>query len=176
MGVSPIAVTGTVDDQSVVLTVNGVTVTPDGGGNFTVNVSLLEGHNTVVARAVKGNQDVTDSISVSLDLTPPFMTIESHTAGQDVYSPAITVTGLVNDIVRGTIEEAQAAVTVNGVDASISNRSYAAQDVPLTEGPNTLTVTGVDQVGNIGTVEIVVNYIIPRVGELSCPAGRIKPG
>ncbi|MBK6736697.1 MAG: hypothetical protein IPG64_01815 [Haliea sp.] len=65
VGVSPIAVAGTVDDQSVVLTVNGVTVTPDSGGNFTVNVSLLEGHNPVVARAVKGNQDVTDTISVS---------------------------------------------------------------------------------------------------------------
>jgi hypothetical protein len=176
VGVSPIAVAGTVDDQSVVLTVNGVAVTPDSGGNFTVNVSLLEGHNTVVARAVKGNQDVTDSISVSLDLTPPFMTIESHTAGQDVYSPAITVTGLVNDIVRGTIEQDQAAVTVNGVDASISNRSYAAKDVPLAQGPNTLTVTGVDQVGNIGTVEIVVNYIIPQGRRIELSGGQDQTG
>ncbi|MCB1689709.1 MAG: carboxypeptidase-like regulatory domain-containing protein [Halioglobus sp.] len=172
VGVSPIPVAGTVDDQSVVLTVNGAVVTPDSAGNFSVNVNLQEGHNTIVARAVKDNQDVTDSISVSLDLTPPILTVESHTDGQTVYAPAITVTGLVNDIVRGTIEQEQATVTVNGITASISNRSYAAKDIPMDEGPNTITVTGVDQVGNIGSTQFRVNYVIPQGRRIVLASGQ----
>ena len=176
VGSSPIAVSGNVDDQSAALTVNGVSVTPDSGGDFSVDVSLQEGHNTIVARAVKGAQDVTDSISVSLDLTPPVVTIESHTDGQKVYSPAITVTGLINDIVRGTIEQNQAAVTVNGVNASISNRSYAARDVPLSEGENTIAVTGVDQVGNVGTKTLLVEYVIPAGRRIDLVDGQDQSG
>lgn len=172
VGVSPVPVAGTVDDLDVVLTVNGAAVTPDNSGNFAVEVTLQEGHNTIVARAVKGAQDVTDSISVSLDLTPPIVTIESHTEGQAVYTPAITVSGLINDIVRGTIEEEQAAVTVNGETATISNRSYAAMDVPLVEGENTIKVEGVDQVGNIGTTQIVVDYVIPEGRRIELVGGQ----
>jgi Glucodextranase, domain B/CarboxypepD_reg-like domain len=176
VGASPIQVQGMVDDEDVVLTVNGAQITPDGAGGFTVNVNLKEGHNSIVARAVKGNQDVTDSISVSLDLTPPYVTIESHTAGQKVYSPAITVTGLVNDIVRGTIEGEQAAVSVNGVSASISNRSYAAKNVPLVAGENTIAVTGVDQVGNIGKTMIIVNYVVPEGRRIELAGGQDQTG
>jgi len=160
VGNSQVDITGNVDDPSADLTINGVAVTPDSQGNFTARVALAEGHNSIVARAVKGTQQVTDTISVSLDVTPPFVTIESHVDGQDVFTDSITVTGLINDIVRGTIEQDQATVTVNGTDATISNRSYSATGIPLTAGPNTLTISGVDQVGNVGSVSITVNYVV----------------
>ncbi|WP_198556701.1 MopE-related protein [Paraglaciecola sp. MB-3u-78] len=161
VGATPIQVDGTVDDDAVILTVNGVEVVHS-GGQFSVDVALEEGLNTILARGSKNSQQVTDSISISLDQTPPFVTIESHKDGQEVFSDKITITGLINDIVRGTIEQTQANVSVNGISASISNRSYAVMEVPLSEGENTITATGSDQVGNVGSTSIKVNYSAPQ--------------
>lgn len=172
VGTSPLPVNGVVEGDDVALTVNGVAVDADDNGNFSVAVALEEGYNTVVARAVKADRQVTDSIAVSLDLTPPYLTIESHRDGQTVYSDKITVTGLINDIVRGTIEAEQANVAVNGISAAIVNRSYSAMDVPLVEGENTITVSGVDQVGNTGSAEITVNYVVPAGRQLKIVSGQ----
>ena len=171
VGVSPLGITGTVSDTDAMLTVNGVPVVPDSSGNFSAEVALVEGSNTIEARAVKNNQPVTDSISVSLDLTPPYVTVESHKNGQQVFIPAVTVTGLINDIVRGTIEEDQAEVTVNGMPAQISNRSYAVMGVPLAEGDNTINVVGTDQVGNVGSTSVQLKYVVPVGKHLELVSG-----
>jgi hypothetical protein len=175
LGTSPVVVSGNIDDENAALTVNGVSVTPV-NGEFSVSVALTEGHNTIVARATKGDQQVSDIISVSLDLTPPVVTIESHEDGQEVFTDKIVVTGLINDIVRGTIEQSQANVKVNGIDAIISNRSYAVNDVPLTEGVNTIQVTGTDQVGNVSTRTIEVNYVIPQGRRIELVSGQSQAG
>ncbi|MBB3063166.1 thrombospondin type 3 repeat-containing protein [Microbulbifer rhizosphaerae] len=158
VGHTPVTVTGVVDPDAVAFTVNGLAV-PYGGGQFSAQVSLHEGHNTVVARMVDATGTVsTASISVALDLTPPYITVDSHEDGQTVHSDKVSVTGLINDIVRGTIEEDEATVTVNGVAASIVNRSYQALDIPLQEGENTLTVEAVDQVGNSASQTFTLSY------------------
>ena len=72
---------------------------------------IRDSFNTVVARATNSQGDqITDSISTSLDLTPPYLTIDSHSDYQTVFTDKVTVTGLVNDIVRGTVEAQQALV------------------------------------------------------------------
>ena len=159
VGSTPQAVDGTINYPDAVLTVNGVTVAHN-GSTFHADVALTEGHNTIVARAVRSTEDVTDSLSVSFDKTPPYLTIDSHKDGQTVNTATVTVTGLINDIVRGTIEQSQANVIVNGVAAKIANRSYAA-DITLKEGKNIVTVQGSDQVGNTSSVSISLNYVIP---------------
>ncbi|WP_053084546.1 carboxypeptidase regulatory-like domain-containing protein [Catenovulum maritimum] len=156
VGTSPITVAGSVSSDATI-SLNGVNITND-NGNFSGEVALKEGSNTIEARAVRGTQIQTDTISVSLDKTPPYLTIDSHQDQQTVYTSSITVTGLVNDIVRGTIEESQANVTVNGTAASIQNRSYSATNISLQEGTNTITVSGADQVGNTSSVEIDLVY------------------
>ncbi len=158
VGSSPITVTGSVS-AGAAITLNGVTITND-NGVFSGEVALKEGLNTIEARAVDGQQIQTDTISVSLDKTPPYLTIDSHQDEQTVYSSTVTITGLVNDIVRGTIEDSQANVTVNGVEANIQNRSYSATNVTLQEGNNTITVRGSDQVGNTNSLEINLVYEI----------------
>jgi hypothetical protein len=157
VGTSPITVTGTVFPDNAQIIVNGVEVT-NSAGSFSVDVALTEGNNTIEARALLNELIQTDSITISLDKTPPYLTIESHQDQQTVYTDKITVTGLVNDIVRGTIEDSQANVSINGVDAAIQNRSYAAQNISLVEGINTITVTGSDQVGNTDSINITLNY------------------
>ena len=134
-------------------------------GFYTANVTLEEGHNTIVTRLVTADGVIsTASVSVSLDLTPPYVTIESHMQGQIVHTPTVAISGLVNDIVRGTVEESQATVTVNGVQATISNRSYLAAEIGLTEGENLIQVVAADQVGNSATKTLQLIYQ-PVVGK-----------
>lgn len=175
VGASPVLVSGVVSDTSAALTLNGVPVTPASDGAFSANVALQEGHNVVVAKAIKQETQVTDTITISLDLTPPFVTIESHVDGDTVFTPQVTVTGLINDIVRGTIEQNQAEVTVNGVSATISNRSYSAS-IPMAEGPNTIAVEGQDQVGNIGRKSIDVTYEVPVGRKMEIVSGDEQTG
>ena len=159
VGTSPVSVQGHVDqpEQVSALTVNGSPVALS-GNQFTVDVSLMEGHNTIVARMVTADDIVsTASISISLDKTPPYLTIESHDEGETVHESPVLITGLINDIVRGTVEAEQASVTVNGVSADIANRSYAAA-ADLSVGVNTLVVQGIDQAGNINEKTITLNY------------------
>lgn len=148
LGHTPVEVSGQVDSSAVALTVNGVPVDFT-NGHYNVQVDLEQGHNTVVARMVDAAGVIsTASVSVSLDMTPPYITVESHTNGQTVYSQSVAISGLVNDIVRGTIENEQAQVTVNGVAATVANRSYLAENIPLSVGENTITIEAADQVGN----------------------------
>jgi len=91
-----------------------------------------------------------------------------------VTSKFISVSGLINDIVRGTVSEGQANVTVNGKAASVSNRSYLADNIELIEGVNTLTIQGADQVGNTSTVHSTVTYKVPVRSTLSWFRGKVS--
>ncbi len=172
VGSTPILVTGSVDESAAAFTVNGQEV-QNTNGSWQVLVELEEGHNTIVARMVD-NEGVTStaSITVSLDLTPPHITIESHEDGQTVYTDTIAVSGLVNDIVRGTIEEDQAIVVVNGIQAQISNRSYLVTAIPLVEGQNEIRVSATDQVGQTEYKSIFVNYQPPEGQRLELVSGQ----
>lgn len=172
LGHTPLLIKGTINQPNAELVVNGISV-PHANGVFEAQVALIEGYNTIVAGASNaGGEQVTDSIIVSLDLTPPYITIESHTDGQTVSTDKVTVTGLVNDIVRGTVEEHQANVRVNGITAAVSNRSYSAIDVPLVEGANVITVTGSDQVGNTDSTSITLNYNKPAGKRIELVSGQ----
>jgi hypothetical protein len=158
VGSTPQTVQGTVSDPAAQVTVNGVPVT-NNSGTFQASVNLDEGHNPIAVRALDAEgQDATDIISLSLDMTPPYLTVASPQDGDIVRIPKIAVSGLVNDIVRGTVAEGQAQVTVNGIAAGIANRSYLGENVPLNEGDNTLTIVGVDNVGNTSRLSLKVTY------------------
>lgn len=158
IGHTPQTVQGTVSDPTAQVTLNGAPVN-NSNGSFQADVALEEGHNTITARAINAKgEDVTDAIALSLDMTPPYLTVESPKDGDIVRIDKIAVSGLINDIVRGTVADGQANVKVNGVAASVSNRSYLAENVALTEGDNTIKIDASDNVGNTTSLTIKVKY------------------
>lgn len=158
VGSTPQTVKGTVSDPNAQITINGAVVA-NSNGQFEAAVNLDEGHNTITARAIDANgNDVSDVISLSLDMTPPYITVESPKNADTVRVNKIAVSGLINDIVRGTVAVGQAHVSVNGIAATISNRSYLAENVPLSEGENTLKIDAADNVGNTSSLSIKVSY------------------
>jgi len=155
-GTSPITVSGIVSTPDATLLVNREIVTND-NGTFSALVTLEEGFNAISVIARLNGLESVDSITAALDLTPPIITVESHENNQTVHSDKVTITGLVNDTVRGTVSEGEAVVLVNGINAEVSNRSYAAMDVPLVEGNNVINIIATDRVGNVASTELVLN-------------------
>ena len=162
VGATPIQVQGRVSSDMKELTVNGQKI-DHSSGNFSASVSLVEGFNNISVKA-KDSEGVvyTSSIVVSLDLTPPYITVESHTHKQIVSSNEVTVTGLINDIVRGTVEAEQAKVFVNDKPAKIRNRSYSVTGINLNPGKNLIKIKAFDQVGNLNEKELVLIYEKPK--------------
>ena len=150
-------VSGTVDDAAAVVTVNGVAATNSGGIFTAQGVSLQEGSNLITATGVNSGGGVgTASVSVTLDTTAPTVRIDSPANGAVLTSPQIYVTGLVNDVVSGTINSGQVSITVNGVPAQISNRSFMAEDILLVPGRNVITAVARDRAGNISQNQVTV--------------------
>jgi hypothetical protein len=122
VSVSPITIAGTVSDPGAAVNVNGI-VASKSGNSFQASVPLQEGNNTVSVVATNtNNSDSTASLQVTLDTTPPHVSIDSPPTGFSTTESVITVTGIVNDLVVGTVNSEQATVTVNGVPAQVANR------------------------------------------------------
>ena len=172
VGATPISISGRVNQDTISLTINGAPITVN-AGRYSAEVNLREGHNTIVARVVDRQGNVaTASISVSLDMTPPTITVESPSEGATLYSDKITVTGLINDIVRGTIEQHQANIVANGISGTVSNRSYSVKDIPLKLGDNTISLSASDQVGNTAQKTLQVRYKLPAGKHLQLISGQ----
>ena len=173
---SPITVSGTVSDANASIQVNGVTALAS-GGRFSVSVPLLEGPNTISAVAMNSQgTSSTASVQVTLDTTPPKITIDSPFNGYITADPSITVTGKVNDIVIGTVNRQQVQVSVNGVSALVSNRSFQAANLPLSVGNNTIAANAVDRAGNAASFSIVVTRVPPGQPRISIVSGNNQTG
>jgi hypothetical protein len=176
VNISPVTVSGTVGDPASQVIVNGIAA-PVSGGNFVATVPLNEGPNTLTAVATNSNGTTSTASSlVTLDTTPPHVAIYSPTNSGVTTDATTTVTGLVNDIVVGTVNPQQATVTVNGVTAQVINRTFTATNIPLALGANTIQATGVDRAGNGATATITITRQTPTQTTLRMSSGDGQAG
>jgi hypothetical protein len=156
-----VTVTGLVDVTATSVSVNGVTGAIIGGAFTAENVPLHEGVNILTATASKGANGINGtgsaSVSISLDTSSPTVRIDSPTDGAVLTSSTVNVTGMVNDVVSGTVNAEQATITVNGLAATVSNRTFVASNLLLVRGMNTLTAIARDPAGNESRHQIRVN-------------------
>ncbi len=98
---------------------------------------------------------------MTLDTTPPRVTITNPPDQFVTTNASVTVSGSINDIVVGTVNAAQAQVTVNGTAAQVYNRMFLSSNIPLQIGVNTIQAVGRDQAGNAATTQITVTRQAP---------------
>jgi hypothetical protein len=159
LSISPTLVTGTLADPHATVTVNGLPAQVSSSG-FSASVPLREGSNPVTAVAQNSNGiSSTASETVTLDTTPPHVTINAPANSAVTTDSSIDVSGIVNDIVVGTVNPLEATVSVNGIAAAVANRSYLATSVPLQVGANTITSTARDRAGNFATTAVTVTRL-----------------
>lgn len=158
---TPVTVNGTVSDPAAAVTVNGIPA-PNSGGSFAIPVPLIEGLNVLTAVATNtGGVASTATVQITLDTTPPHITIDSPANGSVTTDASVNVTGLANDVVVGTVNAQDVQVTVNGIAAQVANRTYAATGVPLAVGANTIQATARDRAGNGTTTSVAVTRVLP---------------
>jgi len=178
LAATTVTVQGIVDDPSGTVEVNGTPATVQTDGTFAASgVPLIEGGNVLTATLQASDGAVnTASIHVVRDLTPPRVEITTPADGATVQTATVAVSGLVNDIVAGTVNAQEATVTVNGVAAVVSNRSFLATGVPLVLGENVLTVVAVDESGNVGQGTARVVREDPAGERIEVAGGDLQQG
>ncbi|HEY2361274.1 MAG TPA: IPT/TIG domain-containing protein, partial [Candidatus Angelobacter sp.] len=126
------------------------------GTNFTCDVPLQPGTNPISVRItdVAGNSAIA---SISANLSGPKVIITSPAALDLFAANAIQVTGLIDD--------PNVSVVVNGVSATVANGAFTANNVPLREGNNLITATGINAAGGVGSasVNVVLDTTPPTV-------------
>lgn len=176
LNISPTTVSGTVTGSASSVVINSISTTVV-NGTFTASVPLAEGPNILTATATSpGGQSGSASITVTLDTTPPHVTITSPVQQFVTTAASMSVTGNVNDIVVGTVNDQQARVTVNNVAAQVANRTFLAANIPLTMGANTIRAQAVDRSGNSATTEITVTRQAVQPGQIQLTSGNNQTG
>ena len=182
-----IDVQGTVNSPVSSVTVGEVPAVITGLTFEALGVPLHEGVNSLTATALDSSGSAAiDTVSVVLDTEPPTVTIDSPPDLFETSSATVTVTGMINDVVVGTVNAAQASVSVNGLPAAVANRSFSAEvAINAVDGATTqLVAIGQDSAGNVSppaTVDVVFRIPVePHIRELSgggqaAPIGSVLP-
>src|SRR6185295_3605857 len=113
-------------------------------------------------------------INVVRDLSPPYLDVAAPRDGAVIDAASITVSGLVNDIVNGTVGAAQATVTVAGLPAAVSNRSFLAAAVPLSPGPNFIEVIATDASGNVARKSLTITRQTATAPRIAIVSGDLQ--
>jgi hypothetical protein len=173
----PVTITGTTSKPVASVTVNQQQAAVSGTSWRFDNFFLHEGSNllTVVATDAQGRTG-TASITVSVDQTAPFLSVEAPLAKAITSANAIDVRGTVNDAVEGYYGAGEPEVVVTGrkgrVTAAVADKQYLAADVPLELGTNTLTISARDQLGNERSMQIEVMRVAAGGARLSVYGGN----
>ena len=166
-GADEVAVRGTTDPGATV-TVNGTAAEVDVAGGFAVTTGV-DGQSQLLVEAIDPAGNITRStLTLTVDATPPALSITSPSPFQSVYTRPL--------VVEGTAE-AGASVTVNGLAAVVqADGRFSASIAQLVEGSNLITIVARDAAGNTVTKGLSVTYssnrlIRMKIGSTTAMAG-----
>lgn len=159
-----VTVSGTTDPGATV-TIDGASVSVAANGSFSASYTLADGSHTfdVVATDAAG-LTATVTRTVTVDTTPPAISITAPSAGLLTRNPVVQVTGTT---------EPGATVIVDGVEAAVSASGQFSVAIALREGTNTVTAAAMDAAGNTAQTSVTVDLdtTAPAIAITSPTAG-----
>jgi uncharacterized protein YfaP (DUF2135 family) len=173
-----VTVKGTIVDipaiTEAVLTVNGAATTIEvSDGSFSEEVTLAEGRNTIEVSATDGQNTGSSSVVVTLDTSPPVVSISSPPNNYIVGGSTLTINGEIDDT-----SITKATLTVNGIDTTplidVTGGSFTAT-ATLQADENTICVTATDAAGNTGSsgnIIVILDTTKPAVTITSPRSGQ----
>ncbi|MBI3011409.1 MAG: hypothetical protein HYY58_02820 [Candidatus Omnitrophica bacterium] len=127
--------------------VNGVEVVPLGDATtWTATVSLVEGENVlvIVSKDAAGNPSTSATATVTVDNLPPVVTFQPP--AKTNFNPLL---------LRGSVDDRQTLVTINGVSAARAGRAFELS-LPLTPGANALHLVATSPNGHVTEADYTV--------------------
>lgn len=131
---SMVQVRGYVSDSKATVWVNDSMVEVSKQGNFSANLELAEGENTIKVTAARGKPDKWKDV-VERTVTVTYGTTVKVTSPEDkaeLTESPVTVNGKVSD--------PAAKVTVNDIEVEVANDGTFSASVELVEGENTIEI------------------------------------
>jgi len=160
---APISVAGTATDAlsgTAGVTCNGAPAIMTSSG-FTCDVTLTPGQNSIAVNAVDLAGNVGASTLTLIPALPPTITLTAP-ANLSYFNISPTT-------VNGTVSDASATVTVNGLAAPVGNGLFSIA-VPLAEGPNVITATATTPAGaSTASIQATLDTTPPHVTITSPP-------
>ncbi|HEY0459611.1 MAG TPA: hypothetical protein VGC97_10775, partial [Pyrinomonadaceae bacterium] len=158
-----LTVSGTIADQTVTsVVINGVAAALS-GNNFTANVSIIEGSNSITAIATDASGNSTQVVrQIVRDTIAPGLSIHEPLNETITANSTVPVTGTFSD--ANLVE-----IRINGVTAILSGDTFSAT-APVIEGPGLVIVTAVDAAGNETSKERKITSATSLTMELQEPA------
>ena len=144
------------------VSVNGVVASVNGSNFTATNVPLVFGTNTLLVTGTRADDGKVLTRQLSVISYAPSIAISAPLNGA-------TFTGN-SALVTGTFSGSVAAVTVNGVVATLSGNSFSAS-VPLVFGNNTLVATVTTALGLSATQTVSVTSSAPSIA-IASPAAN----
>jgi len=148
-----------VDEVSSVIEVmlNGETVSLNPDGTFSKSVALHLGTNTLTLLVKdEAGHYAMDTIVIISDTAAPIVLIDEPSETITTNQESITITGRVCDLPPETGVEV--SMNMNGVsqEVTIDENGKFSVSVPLTDGENVISITAVDEAGNVGSATIKI--------------------
>ena len=168
---STVQITGSVSDAAPVTLRLGDVLVPLTNNSFSQPASLApEGDRTLTLRATDaaGNESTFD-VHVTLDQTPPDLSVMTPDAGATLGSAPIVTQGFVYDATATT-------VSVNGMPATrVLQDAWLASVGGVSDGPQRLTIVATDAAGNTQTVtrDVTLDLSAPLVAFASPASGTL---
>lgn len=157
----------------VSVSVNGVPAVVTGETFSVPGIPLSEGTNTLSALVLDSAGFVgTANVQVVRDTTPPTVVITSPQNDTKVFSPEISVSGIVNDTIVGVLNASPPAVEVAGTPVAVMNNAFVAPSVVLVPGINVIPVTATDQAGNVGNTSVQVKFDDEAISKIEVFGGN----
>ena len=170
VGTEIVAVSGSVSDDREVsgVLINGAEATVSGGQWSGIAMLMQEGDTAINVDAydVAGNRTNAEVI-VTLDRTPPTVSILGPAAGTVTNEATVVVTGVARDDVR------LASVAVAGVSATLDANGSFRAEVPVGAGLRTLSAIATDAGGNTATASVEVRRYAPPKVTLAAASGGL---
>lgn len=167
-----VMLSGTVGDQTATrVTVNGQPATRSGKGYSAVVALASDGPKTIHVAATDGAGLTTDSArSVIRDTRQPRLTVDAPADRSSTSDGSAIVSGSATDLTAVT-------VNANGVSLKADSIGRFAGAVPLGNGPNVITVTATDAVGNQAVVvrSVTRQQLVTRQAGPAMMAGPMGP-
>jgi len=164
---SAVPVSGSVTGAGVAVSVDG-TPASVGSDSFEATLTLADGPHTLVATATNAAGSASDSVSITVDTTPPVVTITAPADGTQTTEASVLVTGTVSDA------SPIVSFTVNGAPATLAPDGSFAVTVPLALGPQAITAEATDAAGHPGSAFVsVTRGEVPALAIGSPSAGAL---
>ncbi|RPJ61420.1 MAG: hypothetical protein EHM23_07000 [Acidobacteria bacterium] len=180
---SKIAVHGLARDEGEITTgvhsvsVNGVAADFDPvSGNWMATVPLVPGDNVLTASALDGatppNTGTAQVHVLRQNPGPPALSLTHPADGAFLAANTVTVAGRVTS----DSPEVTVSVTVNGQAATVAGNEFA-RSLPLTDGPNPITVVATDSLGQTSqqAISVTCDLTPPQVSLVAVPS-VVLPG